>query len=151
MDSPGVVAPRRWSSGKRAGVVALVVASAIGAAGIADALFYLRPVVAEKFWIGGLHFGTASLREEATFRLRNYPTRGAADELLSHIRNRVRAGDRRQAARAIETLCILSGRSFGIARTQGRPPSCGSPDESELPSVLEQIDQWAQRHLGAPR
>ena len=139
MDSPGVVAARRWSSGKRAAIVALAVASTIGAAVIADALFHLRPVAAEKFWIGGLHFGTASLREEATFRLRNYPTRGAAMALVSHIRARVGAGDFRSAARATETLGILAGRSWK------------SLEPGQWPDVLAQIDQWAERHLGEKR
>ena len=136
MDSPGPVAAHRWS---RAKVIVLLVAATLVSAALADVLFVLRPVAAEKFWIGGLHFGTASLRDEATFKLRNYPTRGAAVALVSHIRNRVRAGDFRSAARATETLGILAGRSWK------------STEPGQWPDVLEQIDLWAERHLGEKR
>ena len=136
MDLPGVVAPRRWSRRK---VIVVLVATMLVAAVLGDLLFFLRPVVAEKFWIGGLHSGIAPLREAATFRLRNYPTRGAAVALVSHIHARVRAGDFKSAARATETLGILAGRSWK------------SLEPGQWPDVLAQIDQWAERNLGARR
>lgn len=139
MHSPGSVAAPRWSRGKRAGIVSLVVASAIGAGAIMDALFHLRPIAVEKFWVGGLYSGIPPLQDAAIFRLRNYPTRDAAIALVAHIRSRVRAGDLRSAARATETLGILAGRSWK------------STEPGQWPDVLAQIDQWAERHFGAQR
>ena len=136
MDSPGDVAARRWSRGR---IAAVVVASAIGAGAISDALFHLRPIVVEKFWVAGLYSGIPPLQDAAILRLRNYPTRDAAVALVSHIRGRVRAGDLRSAARATETLGLLAGRSWK------------SPGAGEWPDLLAQIDQWAERHLGAKR
>lgn len=139
MDSPGDVVARRWSRGKRAGITALVAASAIAAGAIADVLFHLRPIAVEKFWVGGLYSGITPLQDAAIFRLRNYPTRDAAVALVSHIRARVRAGDFQSAARAAETLGLLAGRSWR------------SPEPGGWPNLLAQIDQWAERHLGAKR
>jgi len=137
LDSPGVVAARRWSRGKRAGFTVLIVVATIGAAALADSIFYLRPIAAEKLWIAALKSGIAPLQEAATFRLRKYPTRDAAIALVSHIRGRVKAGDFGSAARATETLGILAGRSWG------------SPQPNQWPEVLAQIDPWEERHFGA--
>jgi hypothetical protein len=129
MDSPGVGAPRRWSTGKRAGIsVMLVVATLVAVA-----------VAAEKFWIAGLGLGVTPLQEEAIFRLRNYPTRGAAVALVSYIGRKSRSGDLKLAARATETLSVLSGRRFGTS------------DAGQWPEVLDQIDQWAERALARPK
>ena len=148
MDS-GVVAPRRWSRGK---IIALLAAATLGSALLADMLFFLRPIAAEKLWIAALSSGVTPLQEQAVFRLRNYPTRGAAVALVAHIRAGSRSGDFKRAARAIETLCILSGRSFGATFVQhSRTHSCGLPAESEVPDVLAQIDHWAERAFGARR
>ena len=151
MDVPGVAAPRRWSKGRRAGIAALLVVAAIGAAALADSVFYLRPIVAEKFWIAGLTLGVSPLQEEAIFRLRNHPTRGAAVALVSYIGRKSRSGDLKLAARATETLCILSGRTFGTeSRQQGRQSWC-APSAEEWPDVLAQVEQWSERTFGAVR
>ena len=149
MASPGAIAAGgRWSKWKRAGVTALVIAGVVIGAVVADLLFHLRPIAAEKFWLAGLSFGTKALQEEATFRLRNYPTRHAAASLVAFIHAKSRAGDLKLAARATETLCILTGRTFG---TPFREPARGHiwsrPHEVDWPEVLRQIDLWAERAL----
>ena len=136
IDSPGSVAARRWSRGK---IAAVVVASAIGAAALADALFHLHPIAVEKFWVAGLYSGIAPLQEAAVFRLRNYPTRAAAVALVSHIRARVRAADFGSATRAADTLAVLAGRSWKNVQP------------AQWPEVLAQIEQWAERQFGAQR
>jgi len=136
IDSPGSVAARRWSRGK---IAAVVIASAIGAGAIADALFHLRPIAVEKFWVVGLYSGITPLQDAAVFRLRNYPTRDAAVALVFHIRARVKASDFGSAARAADTLAILAGRSWKNVQP------------GQWPEVLAQIEQWAERHLGAQR
>jgi hypothetical protein len=139
MDTPGVAAARRWSRGKRAGVTVMLVVATLVAAALADLLFHLRPIAAEKFWIAGLTLGITPLQEKAIFELRTYPTRSAAVALVTYIRGKSRSGDLKLAGRATATLSALSGRSFG------------TPDAGQWPEVLDQIDQWAERALGVPR
>ena len=133
---------------KRAGVTALVIAGVAIGAVVADLLFHLRPIAAEKLWLAGLSFGTKALQEEATFRLRNYPTRHAAASLVAFIHAKSSTGELKLAARAAETLCTLTGRSFG---TPFKEPARGHiwsrPDEVDWPEVLRQIDLWAERAL----
>ena len=149
MASPGA-ATGRWSKWKRGGITAIAIAAAVAGATAADLLFHLRPIAAEKFWIAGLRFGVTPLQEEATFRLRNYPTRGAALALVAHINAAVRAGDLKLAARATETLCILTGRSFGTAfKEHARSHFWSNPEGGQWPGVLEQMNHWAERTLGA--
>jgi hypothetical protein len=113
-----------------------------------DLLFHLRPIAAEKFWLGGLRFGTAPLQEEATFRLRKYPTRDTAAALVAFIHANSRAGNLKQAARATETLCILAGRSFGTPFSEhARGHFWSAPQDAQWPEVLRQIDLWAERAL----
>ena len=152
MDSPGAISARRWSRGKRAGAFALIVAAGIVAGALADSLFHLRPIAAEKFWIAVLRFGVTPLREEAVFRLRNYPTRAVAAALVSDIHRSVGAGDWKAAARAAETLCVLSGRSFGTSfQERPRGHSWKAPAPGEWPEVLARIDEWAGRSLRVAR
>ena len=152
MDLPGVVAARRWSRGRRAAISALLVAATIGAAALADSLFYLRPIAAEKFWIAALRLGVTPLQEEAIFRLRNHPTPGTAVALVAYVRDRSRIAELQLAARATETLCILSGRSFGTEfREQGRSHSWRAPGAQQWPEVLAQIEQWSEQSFGAGR
>lgn len=153
MAAPGAVAARsRWSKWKRAGVTALVIAGIALAGVLADLLFHLRPIAAEKFWLAALSFGVTPLQEEATFRLRNYPTRGTAEGLVAYIHAKSRAGDHKLAARAAETLCILSGRSFGTAFNEhARGHFWRSPEDAQWPEVLKQIDLWAERALAVSR
>ena len=150
MDSPGAVAARRWSRGKRAGVAAIVVAAALLAGALADSLLHLRPIIAERLWIAALNFGVTPLQEEAVFRLRNYPTRPAAVALVRYIGARSRSGDLKSAGRATETLCILSGRSFGTSfREHARGHFWRAPEPGEWPDLLARIDEWAGRTLRA--
>jgi hypothetical protein len=151
MASPGAVGTgNRWSKRKRARVTALVIAAVVVGGVLADLLFHLRPVAAESFWLAGLRFGVSPLQEEATFRLRNYPTRSTAAGLVAYIHARSRAGDVKLAARATETLCILSGRSFGTTFTEhARGHFWRSPEDAQWPEVLKQIDLWSERALGA--
>ncbi|MGH8674421.1 MAG: hypothetical protein ACREVG_08940 [Burkholderiales bacterium] len=150
MTQPGAVAARsRWPKWKRIGAAALVVAVAAVAA---DLLFHLRPIVAEKFWLVSLHSGVASLQEDAILRLRQHPTRSVAVSLVSFIDAKSRTGDAKSAARATETLCILSGRSFGTAFAEhARGHSWTAPQDAQWPEVLAQIDLWATGTLGIPQ
>jgi hypothetical protein len=149
MAAPGAVAAHgRWSKWKRAGVTGLVIAGLALGGVVADLLFHLRPIAAEKFWLAGLRFGMTPLQEEATFRLRNYPTRDAAAALVAFIHARSRAGDLKLAARATETLCILTGRRFGTPfKEHASGHFWSSPEEGQWPEVLRQIDLWAERAL----
>lgn len=149
MASPDAIAARgRWSTWKRAGVTVLVIAGLALGAVVADLLFHLRPIAAEKFWLAGLSFGTMPLQDEATFRLRKYPTRAAAAALVAFIHAKSRAGDLKLAARATETLCILTGRSFGTQfKEHARGHFWSRPEEGQWPEVLKQIDLWAERAL----
>ena len=70
-----------------------MIAGVLLGAAVADLLFHLRPIAAEKFWLAGLSFGTKALQHEAAFRLRNYPTRDAAAALVTLIHAKSRAGD----------------------------------------------------------
>jgi hypothetical protein len=152
MSSPGAVSLRgRWSKWKRAGVTGLVIAGLALGAVAADLLFYLRPIAADKFWLGGLRFGMTPLQEEATFRLRNYPTRDTAAALVAFIHAKSRAGDLKLAARAAETLCILTGRSFGTPFKEHARGHFWNPEEVQWPEVLKQIDLWAERALTGAR
>ena len=133
---------------KRAGVTGLVIAGVAIGAVVADLLFHLSPIAVEKFWLAGLSFGTTRLQEEAAFRLRNYPTRAAAAALVAFIHAKSRAGDLKPAARATETLCILTGRSFGTAfKEHARGHFWSAPHDAQWPEVLRQIDLWAERAL----
>jgi hypothetical protein len=149
MASPGAIAAGgRWSKWKRAGVAALVIAGVALGAVVVDLLFHLRPIAAEKFWLAGLRFGMTPLQEEATFRLRNYPTRDSAAALVAFIHAKSRAGDLKLAARATETLCILTGRSFGAPFSEhARGHFWSAPQDAQWPDVLRQIDLWAERAL----
>ena len=152
MAAPGAVVKGRWSKWKRAGVTAAAVITTIAGAAAADFLFHLQPIAAEKFWIAGLQFGVTPLQEEATLRLRNYPTRAAALALVAYIDAKARAGDLKLACRAGETLCLLTGRSFGTAFGEhARGHTWSPPDAGQWPEVLAQIEQWSDRTLGAAR
>jgi hypothetical protein len=172
MPQPGAIAASdRWSRLKVAGVAALVMAVAIVLGAVADQLFHLRPIVAEKFWIAGLASGIAPVQDAAIRRLRDYPTRHAAVSLVVfiNVKNLHRVPDPRQtespeerarrlakrahdlklAERATETLCLLSGRSFGTNFwIDQRRHFWGSLAEDRWPGVLEEINLWAARALG---
>ena len=148
MAAPGAIAPpSKW---KRAGLTVLAITGAIAGLAAADLLFHLRPLAAEQFWRAGLISGLTPLQEQAAFRLRNYPTRGTAAALVVYINARARAGDFQLASRAAETLCVLSGRSFGTSFTEhAKGHFWRSPEQSQWPDVLAEINQWAERALGA--
>jgi len=172
MSQPGAIAASdRWSRLKAAGVAALVMAVATVLGAVADQLYHLRPIVAEKFWIAGLASNIAPVQEAAIRRLREHPTRGAAIALVVFINARnlhrapgpgqvesteersmrlaVRARDLKLAERATETLCLLSGHSFGTEfRKDERGHFRGSLAEDRWPGVLEEINLWAARALG---
>jgi len=172
MSQPGAVtASNRWSKLKVAGAAALVLAVATGLGAAADQLFHLRPIAAEKFWIAGLVSNIAPVQEAAIRRLRDYPTRHAAVSLVIFInvknlhrlpdpgrtetaeerarRLAKRAYDLKLAERATETLCLLSGRSFGTDfRPDPRSHFWGRLAEDRWPGVLEEINLWAARALG---
>lgn len=172
MSQPGAVAATdRWSTPKLIGTAALFIAIAAVLGAAADLLFHLRPIVAEKFWIAGLMSGIAPVQEAAILRLRDHPTRHAAASLVVFIniknlhrvpdpdqtetaeeknkRLATRARDLKLAERAAETLCLLSGRSFGTDfRQDQRGHFWVSLAEDRWPGVLGEINLWAARALG---
>ena len=172
MPQPAAIAASdRWSRLKVAGVAALVIAVATVLGAVVDQLFHLRPIVAEKFWIAGLASGIAPVQEAAIRRLRDHPTRHAAVSLVLFInfknlhrapdpgrtetaeeknkRLGARARDLKLAERATETLCLLTGRSFGTDfRKDSRGHFSGSLAEEQWPAVLGEINLWAARALG---
>ena len=128
---------------KRAVTVALAVVIAGAAAAAADALFYLRPVVAESGWRIALAVPFPALQREAIGALRKHPTRGAATALVDFINERSRAGDLEPAVRAAETLCVLSGRSFGSWFANCNAGRDWAKQAGEAwPDVLERINAW---------
>ena len=153
MDEPGAVAAsRRWSNPKRFGVAALALVVATGALAGADALFHLRPMLAEAMWRAALASPIPPLQHEAIRALRQHATRGAAVSLVAFINARSRSGDLEPAVRATETLCLLSGRSFGASFQQcraGRAWAKAAADE--WPEVLERINAWAASAFGPAR
>ena len=151
MIPPGAVAASgRWSKWKRAGAKALVIAGTAAAVVVADSLFHLQPIAAERLWLAGLASGIMPLQEEGIRRLRAYPTHSTAVSLVSFIKDKNRTGDLKMAERATETLCILAGRSFGTGFSElARGHSWSSLQEGQWPEVLRQIDSWAVSALGA--
>jgi len=138
---------------------------------VADQLYHLGPIVAEKFWIAGLISNIAPMQEAAIRGLRDHPTRQAAVSLVIFIniknlhrgpdpgrtetaeeknkRLAARARDLKLAERATETLCLLSGRSFGTDfRKDQRGHFRGSLAEDRWAEVLGEINLWAARALG---
>ncbi len=126
----------------------------------------LTPIVAEKLLIAALYSKVPPVQRVAIQALRNYPTKHSAIALIVFInlknlqemedpkkpwtpeekerRRQQRIRDLQLAERATETLCLLTGQSFGTYfKLEKYGHSWGSLGEDKWPTVLWQIDTWA--------
>jgi hypothetical protein len=149
--------------------VAACVAVAAGAAWMS--VFKLTPIVKEKLLIAALFSRVPPVQRVAIRALRDYPTKHTAVALVLFInlknlqvvpdprhpetpeqkarRLAARARDLKLAERATETLCLLTGQSFGTYfQLERYGHSWGSLSEERWPRVLRQIDGWAVQTLG---
>jgi hypothetical protein len=133
--------------------------------------FKLTTVVAEKALIVALFSRVPPVQRVAIQQLRGYPTRHAAIALVAFInlknlqempdpkkpdtpedkarRRAQRVRDLALAERATETLCLLSGQSFGTYFKRERyGHSWGSLSEEKWPTVLGSVDRWALETFG---
>jgi hypothetical protein len=129
-------------------------------------VFKLTPIVAEKLLIAALYSRVPPVQQVAIKALRAYPTKHAAIALVAFInlknlqemedpktpwtpeqkarRRQQRIRDLKLAERATETLCLLTGQSFGTYfKLENYGHSWGSLSEDKWPTVLWQIDAWA--------
>ncbi len=129
-------------------------------------VFRVTPIVAEKLLIAALYSKVPPVQRVAIQALRNYPTKHSAMALIVFInlknlqemedpkkpwtpeekerRRQQRIRDLKLAERATETLCLLTGQSFGTYfKLEKYGHSWGSLGEDKWPTVLWQIDSWA--------
>jgi len=134
-------------------------------------VFQTAPIVKEKLWIAALYSRIPPVQQVAIKALRNYPTKHAAVSLVLFInlknlqwvpdpkkpetpeekarRLAVRKRDLKLAERATETLCLLTGQSFGTYfKLERYGYSWGSLSEDKWPAILRQVDAWALQTLG---
>lgn len=128
--------------------------------------FRLAPVVVEKVLIVALFSRVPPVQRAAIRALRSHPTKHAALALVAFInlknlqqvpdpkkpestedraaRKERRLRDLALAERATETLCLLSGQSFGTYfKVERYGHSWGSLSEDKWPGVLLSVDRWA--------
>lgn len=172
-----VSTPQRKTSApprNRRKVLAIAGAAACGVALVVAAWMSISkttPIVKEKLWIAALYSRIPPVQRVAIRALRGYPTRHAATSLVLFInlknlqyvpdpkkpetpeekarRLAVRKRDLKLAEEAAETLCLLTGQSFGTYFALERyGHSWGSLSEEKWPTVLRHIDGWALQTLG---
>ncbi|MBI4842083.1 MAG: zinc-ribbon domain-containing protein [candidate division NC10 bacterium] len=150
--------------GALAGGAVVLVASSIYA-------FKLAPIAAEKLLIAALFSKVPPVQRVAIKALRDHPTKHAAIALVAFInlknlqevedpkkpwtpeekarRRERRVRDLALAERATETLCLLTGQSFGTYfKREPYGYSWGSLREDKWPTVLRQVDAWALQTFG---
>lgn len=133
--------------------------------------FRVPSIAAEKLLIVALFSRVPLVQRVAIRALRYYPTKHAAIALVAFInfknlqevpdpkkpdtpedkarRREQRMRDLWLAERAAETLCLLSGQSFGTYfKLEPYGHSWGSLSQQKWPSVLFQIDAWAVQTFG---
>ncbi len=133
--------------------------------------FRLTTVVAEKALIVALFSRVPPVQRVAIRALRGYPTKHVAIALVAFInlknlqempdpkkpdtpedqarRRAQRVRDLELAERATETLCLLSGQSFGTYFKRERyGHSWGRLSEDKWPTVLGSVDRWALETFG---
>jgi hypothetical protein len=131
----------------------------------------LAPVAAEKVLIVALFSRVPPVQRVAIRALRSYPTKHVALALVAFInlknlqevpdpgkpdppedqarRREQRVRDLALAERATETLCLLSGQSFGTYfKLERHGHSWGSLGEDKWPSVLPSVNGWALETFG---
>lgn len=140
------------------GIGAVLAGTVLGAA------WKLSPSLREKALIAGVFCGVKPVQESAIGALREYPTKTVALALIAFInaknlqrapsekdtpeqrqaRLRKRQADLALAERALETLCLLSGESFGTHfELTSSGHSWGSLDEERWGTALAQANLWA--------
>jgi hypothetical protein len=147
-------------------VVAAAVCGVLVLGGVWMYVFKLTPIVAEKLLIAALFSKVPPVQRMAIKTLRGYPTKHAAIALVVFInvknlqevedpkkpwtpeekerKRRQRIRDLKLAERATETLCLLTGQSFGTYfKLEKYGHSWGSLSEDKWPTVLWAIDTWA--------
>ncbi|HEX9901073.1 MAG TPA: hypothetical protein VGC81_17730 [Candidatus Methylomirabilis sp.] len=152
-------------------IVAAVVCGLMVLGGAWMYMFKLTPIVAEKLLIVALFSKVPPVQRAAIQALRDYPTKHAAIALVLFInlknlqevedpkkpwtpeekaqKRQERVRDLKLAERATETLCLLTGQSFGTYFTLEKyGHSWGSLSEERWPTVLWQIDTWAVQAFG---
>ncbi|MBI3086054.1 MAG: zinc-ribbon domain-containing protein [candidate division NC10 bacterium] len=150
--------------GALAGGAIILVASSIYA-------FKLAPIAAEKLLIAALFSRVPPVQRVAIKALRDHPTKHAAIALVAFInlknlqqvedpkkpwtpeekarRRERRVRDLALAERATETLCLLTGQSFGTYfKREPYGYSWGSLREDKWPTVLQQVDAWVLQTFG---
>jgi hypothetical protein len=134
-------------------------------------VFKLTPIVAEKLLIAALFSKVPPVQRVAIQALRDYPTRHAAIALVLFInlknlqemedpkrpwtpeekaqKRQQHLRDLKLAERATETLCLLTGQSFGTYfKLEKYGHSWGSLSEDKWPTVLWNVDTWAVQAFG---
>jgi hypothetical protein len=131
----------------------------------------LAPIVAEKALIVALFSRVPPVQRQAIRRMRDYPTKHVALALVAFINlknlheapdpskpdteeDRARRLEQRRrdlelAERATETLCLLTGQSFGTHfRLERSGHSWGRLSAERWPGVLLAVDRWALETFG---
>ena len=152
-------------------VIGAVAFGAVVVVAVWMSVFKVTPLVEEKLLIAALFSKVPPVQRVAVRALREYPTKHAAVALVLFInlknlqrvpdpkkpetpeelarRQEIRARDLALAERATETLCLLTGHSFGTYfKLEPYGHSWGSLNEDKWPSVLQHIDAWALETFG---
>jgi len=163
--------PPARSRRKVLAVTGAVVCGAVVLGAAWMSVFQVTPIVKEKVLIAALFSKIPPVQMVAIRALRDYPTRHVAVSLVLFInlknlqwvpdpqkpvtpeervrRREVRRRDLKLAERATETLCLLTGESFGTYfKLEKYAHSWGSLSEEKWAIVLRQIDAWALQTLG---
>ena len=161
--------PRRLRSAWA--IVAAVLSGLMLLVGAWMYVFKITPILTEKVLIAALFSRVPLVQQMAIKALQDYPTKHVAIALVAFInlknmqevedpkrpwapeerdRRRLhRLRDLRLAERATETLCLLTGQSFGTYfKLEQYGHSWGSLSEDKWPTVLWEIDTWALRAFG---
>ena len=172
------VSPPRTMTAPRPGrgrrVLVVVGAAVCGVMVLGGAWMYafkLTPIVADKLLIAAVFSKVPPVQRAAIQALRDYPTRHAAIALVLFInlknlqevedprkpwtpeekaqKRQERLRDLKLAERATETLCLLTGQSFGTYfKLEKYGHSWGSLGEDKWPTVLWNVDTWAVQAFG---
>lgn len=150
-----------------------LVGAAVLLAGVWIYASRLPTIVAEKALIVALFSKVPPVQVAAIHLLRDYPTRHAATALVVFInlknlqelpdpkketpadrakRREQRRRDLKLAERATQTLCLLTGQSFGTYfKLEPYGHSWAGLSEEQWPAVLGHVNTWAAESLGGIR
>lgn len=132
------------------------------------AAWKLSPTLRERALIAGMFCGVKPVQEASARALRGYPTKAVALSLVAfvNVQNLQRVPGEKEtpaqrqslmrkhraglalADRALETLCLLSGESFGTHfELTASGHSWGSLDGDDWARALPQVNMWAMSKL----